>query len=208
MKLKLVIVNIEANSQILSSPERFCSEERLLRAAGIADPEKRLQSYAAELALSYALSGDKLLKPSYAYAENGRPVLEGGFISLAHTKGFAAAAVFPAPVGVDVETPRSVSPHIARRVLCPAEEAFFKKTGNGLYLLEKFVLKEAFLKMTGEGLGGGFRELYDTHGLVFRNGIRAGFVTEAGVDGLILRAVTADMPDETETIILERSLGR
>lgn len=202
MKLKIVIVNIAGMADVLSEPQRFCSEGRLLSAARFANDEKRLQSYAAELALSYAASGFKLLPPVYSYAENGRPILEDGFVSLAHTSGFAAAALFPAPVGIDIELVRHVSPHIARRVLSPAEEALFKRDENPLYLLEKFVNKEAFLKMTGEGLGGGFRDLHDAEGLVFRQGVLSGRLNRFDGEGFICRAVTACEPDETELIRL------
>lgn len=191
MKQRLVIVNIAANAELLSSPRRFCSEERLLRAERIIDPEKRLQSYAAELALSYALSGEKLLPPIYRYEDNGRPVSDEGFISVSHTEGFAAAAVSPYPVGVDIERRRAVSPALARKLLCPAEEAVFAKGENPEYLLEKFVVKEAFLKMTGEGISGGMRELFDKEGLVFRKGVLAGYLSCADSSEYFCRAVGA-----------------
>ena len=125
MKTRVVIVNIAANAELLNEPERFCSEARLASSAGIRDEAKRMQGIAAELALSYAVSGEALIKPAYSYAENGKPVCENGFISLSHTEGYAAAVLSPLPCGIDIEAERTLSPAAASRIrassssLCP-----------------------------------------------------------------------------------------
>ena len=186
MKARVVIVNIAGCEKLLECPERFCSEGRLFSAARIADEKKRLQSYAAELALSYALSGDALLPPEYRRLENGMPVCDSGFISLSHTEGFAAAVVSDMPCGIDIELRREVSPAALHRLLAPAELSL--PEGE---LLPRFVTKEAFLKMTGAGVFGGADRVYETGGRVFLRGVLAGFASSFDSAEYFCRLVTA-----------------
>ena len=198
MDTKIVIVDIDRCETLLAEPERFCSGSRLEAVGRIGDRDRRMQGLAAELALSYALSGEAMLPPEYGYDERGRPVMANGHVSLAHSGRYGVCAVSDAPVGVDIEVERSVSPSAARRMLCPAELSRFEKGEEPLYVLKKFVTKEAYLKMTGEGVFGGMNEVYETEGRVFRNGVMIGFVYEFG-DGFIGMVVTAE---ETEIELL------
>ena len=190
MKVRVVIVNTGACAELLAEPERFCSEARLLECRGIADPVRRRSSLAAELALSYALSGDKLLPPAYSRDEGGRPVIGGGYVSMTHSGAFAAAAFSPVPVGIDIEEPRAVSPAAERRMLSPRELAECERSADPLYSLRRFVTKEAFLKMTGEGVFGGLAEVYASDGRVFRRGVLSGFVREFDCADFVCRLVT------------------
>ena len=197
MKIRAVIVDTETNA-LLSSPELFASQGRLASCAEIADSKRRLSSLGAELALSYALYGESLGVPRYSYADNGRPVAEDGFISLSHSGRFAAAAVSDSPVGVDIEALRTVSPSAARRILCPAE---LKKADSERFVLDRFVIKEAFLKMTGEGVWGGLDSVYEKEGRVFRRGVLKGFSKSFGTESYAL-AVVSEAPAEVELILL------
>jgi phosphopantetheinyl transferase len=175
MDTKLVLVDIRLCGELLSRPGRFCSKARLEDSARISDPERRMQGLAAELALSFALSGDELLPPGYSRDESGRPLIGEGYVSLAHSGNFAACAVSDVPVGVDIETLREVSPALSRRLLCPRELKEWENTSDEYYILRRFVIKEAYLKLTGEGLSGGFTSLYCTGGRIFRRGVLSGF---------------------------------
>ena len=201
MKTRVVIVNIAANAELLNEPERFCSEARLASSAGIRDEAKRMQGIAAELALSYAVSGEALIKPAYSYAENGKPVCENGFISLSHTEGYAAAVLSPLPCGIDIEAERPVSPAAASRMLCPAEKTAMDKSGES-YALSRFVMKEAFLKMTGAGVFGGMDRVYETEGRVFFGGVLRGYSKCFDGPGYFCHIVTRSEPVETELILL------
>lgn len=180
MDALLVIINIDLNAELLKCPERFCSEGRLKKSAAIRNDAVRMQSYAAELALSYALSGEKLLPPEYRYEKNGKPVIEGGFISLSHSGRYAVCAYSDCPVGVDIEVPRRVDPNIAKRVLSEKELEEYRSSADENYLLRKFVMKEAFLKMTGEGITGGLSGIEERDGEVLRNGRHAGYCVRFG----------------------------
>ena len=185
-----MIVDINACAGLLSAPERFSSPGRLARAASEKDEKRRMQGLAAELALSYALSGGELKPPRYGYDSAGRPFAENAFISLSHSGSFAACAVSETPVGVDIEQKRPVSPAIARRLLTPKEHEEFEREPENEKLLRRFVMKEAFFKMTGEGITGGMNALYPKEGRLFKKGVLAGFYREYDFEECLCCVVT------------------
>ena len=193
MRTELIIVNIEECRELLSKPEVFCSKERL-RQCSKYDGERRMQGLAAELALSYALSGERLLPPKYSRFPDGRPVIEGGCISLSHTRGWAVCAFSDIPVGVDIEALRIVQGSVARRVLCQAELKAFERMGekSSRFLLERWVMKEAFLKLKGTGLSGGMNRVFEKDASVFYDGVLGGYVNFYGDDGFIGCVVTSE----------------
>ncbi len=191
MKAKIVIVNTADCAGLLERPERFCSEARLLSCASTDDAGCRMRGYAAELALSFALSGNGLRPPAYRYDERGKPVIDGGFISLSHSGEHAVCALADVPIGVDIEEHRSVSEAAARRILAERE---LRQYYSGLfpgYALKRFVMKEAYLKMTGAGVFGGMKRVFERDGQVFFDGVRRGFAFRFG-DGFIGCAVTPE----------------
>lgn len=200
MKTRIVIVNIASCKGLLSHPERFCSEGRLKKCAAIGNGAVRMQGYTAELALSYALSGERLSPPVYSYGENGKPVIESGFISLSHSGNWAVCAVSDAPIGIDIEEIRPIGRGIARRILSPIERREFEACSDTNYLLRKFVMKEAFFKMTGEGISGSFRDVFLSEGRLFRGGVSAGFPVFFDTPDYFCCLVSASRIEETELI--------
>lgn len=197
MKVSLVIVNIDRSAELLAEPSRFSSQERLASCAKIKNPLVRAQGYAAELALSYALSGDRFDPPVYRREKNGKPVIEDGYVSLSHSGKYAVCAYYPSPVGVDLEVWRDVRPSLAKRLLSDSEKTGDPDSG---FLLRKFVVKEAFLKMTGEGITGGFRELTADGGLIYRRGEKAAVYRTVDTDEYFLAVVS---PEEFEVETVE-----
>ncbi|MBO4384793.1 MAG: 4'-phosphopantetheinyl transferase superfamily protein [Clostridia bacterium] len=197
MKTKLVIVNIDRSAELLNAPERFSSAERLIRSKKIKNPLVRAQGLAAELALSYALSGEMLLPPEYRREKSGKPVIEDGFISLSHSGRFAVCAYSPVPVGVDIEIPRPVRASVKKRLLS-AEE--LEEWLDGFSLLKRFVIKEAYLKMTGEGVFGGLSSLTVTGGRIIRGGETAAVCRSFDTDEYFLALVSAE---DTDTELIE-----
>ena len=191
MKASLVIVDIARCAELLERPERFCSEDRLIRCASLENAAARMQGLAAELALSYALSGDRFEPPDYRRDENGKPIIEGGYVSLSHSGNFAVCAYAPCPVGVDIEERRAVSPAAARRILTEAEFSEYSSGGDPDLALSRFVMKEAYLKLTGDGVFGGMNRIFERDGQVFRDGVRKGFSYRFG-ESFIGCAVTAE----------------
>lgn len=82
--------------------------------------------------------------------------------SLSHGGGMAGVALAAQgdlPLGLDLEARgRRISPEIARRYFAPAEIAALEAlpgAGRAEALVRLWTLKEAFVKATGRGLGGG-----------------------------------------------------
>lgn len=103
-------------------------------------------------------------------AANGKPYILPAeadpcppHFSLTHTRGLLACAVADVPVGLDAEAAdRIVSPLLARRILSEPEQAAYavlpQEQRSG-FLLLRWVLKEAHLKRTGEGVSGNMARL-------------------------------------------------
>lgn len=49
------------------------------------------------------------LSCEFSYAEDGRPVIDKGYISISHSNGLIAVAISDTPVGVDLEKVRGVN---------------------------------------------------------------------------------------------------
>ena len=62
--------------------------------------------------------------------------------SLSHTKTHVLCAVSDSPVGVDIETVRSIRPGVPERVCTPSELLIFD-------FFDLWVLKESFIKLSG-----------------------------------------------------------
>lgn len=149
--------------------EAALSAARRDKIARIGSAEAKNLSAAAEMALSLALSRNVpgyLPPPALSYDAQGRPCVPGAFVSIAHTRGLAACAISDAPVGLDVEWKRPMDAKIARRVLAPTEMAAFSASGQNEFLLLKWVAKEAYLKLTGEGIAGGMHRYAENEGLI------------------------------------------
>ncbi|MBR4434664.1 MAG: 4-phosphopantetheinyl transferase family protein [Clostridia bacterium] len=152
---------------------RLYSPLRREKLASITDPEAKKQSAAAELAYIAAVKAAMKAKiigcnrPSdigtlfnYAYDKNGKPTVDGAFIGISHTPGAAAAFVSTATAGIDIERVRKTDERIARRIMCNEEFIAFEAAANkDRHLITVWTVKEAFLKMTGEGLGGSMNRI-------------------------------------------------
>ena len=125
------------------------------------DGQKRL-SAAAELALSAAVKSrfpGAAAPVKYYYDKNGKPRLAelDAYISISHSGSFAACAVSDAEIGADIQEVKRVDMRIAERFFAPDEYALLKKSENkSRTFFELWVRKEARVKLTGEGIGGGF----------------------------------------------------
>ena len=127
-----------------------CPPARRARLEAVRDPEARLRSLAASAALMLALR-DAGLQPEeagLALTAAGKPYLPaqpGIHISLSHSGGLAVCAAGDRPLGVDIERPRTFRSSLLRRCFSEAERAAAEP-------LRLWVLKESFVKWTGEGL--------------------------------------------------------
>ena len=93
--------------------------------------------------------------PEIALTDRGKPYFPDSplHFSITHTKHHAFCVLADRPVGIDAEeTDRIVSPKLAEKVLSPSEFPRWDGTPEGF--LRFWVLKEASVKCTGEGLRG------------------------------------------------------
>lgn len=96
--------------------------------------------------------------PPIATEERGKPYFEGSRLhfSISHSKNHAFCALSSRPVGIDAEElDRKISSRLAEKILSPNEKLRYEAAGDKhLTLLKFWVLKEAAVKLTGEGLHG------------------------------------------------------
>ena len=86
--------------------------------------------------------------------ENGKPMpINGWHFSLSHSGSFWALAVDRSEIGIDIEVPRVVSERVVRRVLADDE---LPEQGD---VLRTWVIKEAYAKLLGVGIGLDFRSV-------------------------------------------------
>ncbi len=95
--------------------------------------------------------------PEISVTDNGKPFFADKKLhfSISHTKNHAFCCLSNGNIGLDAEEmDRSVSPALADKILSPAEKTrFAAATDPDAALLRLWVLKEAYAKLTGKGLG-------------------------------------------------------
>lgn len=163
--------------------QSFASPERRSRLRRIAGHEGKQLSLAAELALcAAALDRGLSVPPVYVRGENGKPSFPcpPPYFSLSHCSGAALCAVSDADVGADAErTDRAVSDGVLRRILAPGESAAAP--------VRKWVAKESYLKLTGEGLRRDMRSFSENGGGIFSlSGEKLAFTETLEADGLCI----------------------
>lgn len=103
----------------------------------------------------------------FSYEERGKPYLEGEQLhfNLSHSGSLAIYAITKnLPVGIDVEKIKVNKPveEIAQRFFSKREQEIIKQlpiTEKKLAFYRAWTRKEAYLKATGEGLGGGLEKV-------------------------------------------------
>ncbi len=110
--------------------------------------------HSAGLALLEELYGAPL--PQILRTDRGKPYLADTplHFSISHTKRHVFCALSERPIGIDAEEiDRNINLALAKKILSPGERAQFDNaTDKRRALLTFRVLKEAFVKCTGEGL--------------------------------------------------------
>lgn len=105
----------------------------------------------------YLESGGKVL-PDIAIGERGKPYFVDCPVqfSISHTKHQVFCALSDRPIGIDGEAlDRDIDLRLAEKILSPAERAQYEAAQDKhRALLTFWVLKEAWVKCTGEGLRG------------------------------------------------------
>ena len=127
----------------------FLPTERQEKIARYRFEKDKLRSLVAGLLIRGATQGAPL-----RYGEHGKPLCAGVNFSVSHSGELVAIAVGGCAVGLDVEQiPSADRLKIAERFYHPAERAYVHDAADQpLAFCEIWTRKEAFLKMTGEGI--------------------------------------------------------
>lgn len=91
------------------------------------------------------------------YTDRGKPYFADGgpHFSISHTKAHIFCCVSQRNVGIDAEEmDRKIDPRLAQRYLSEKEKNAVEESGDpNTALLRLWVLKEAWVKLTGKGIG-------------------------------------------------------
>lgn len=88
------------------------------------------------------------------YTENGKPVADNCFVSISHSEKVIAVCKSDVPVGIDIEVfgKKRDWVKIAKRYFSENELQYFSKSPNEKTFLEIWTKKEAFAKISGNGI--------------------------------------------------------
>ncbi len=175
---------------------------------------KALQRFSVEeLLLALAPSA---IKPRYQYGENGKPYLEGCsfYFNLSHSGDYVFCGVSKREIGVDIQKIQAGNElRLARRFFSPVERQALEACGDGesrrSMFFRMWTRKEAYGKLTGEGLGGAVGKDLWTDGAVGRDFRTDGAVgRDFRTDGAVWKAIPADSGEKERSQAEEfRTLG-
>lgn len=111
--------------------------------------------------------------PDFYTDKKGKPSLSDGSLhfSISHSGSYIACAVDTSAVGIDIETPRPVTKQVVDYCCSDEEKSYIfsqpqpvidslnSSSEETLRFLSIWTAKEAYLKFTGEGLGGGLKNI-------------------------------------------------
>lgn len=85
------------------------------------------------------------------YEESGKPYTDKAYISISHSRDRVLVGICPSPIGVDIEFLRFYDLRLIDRYFSKEEKAFIKCDED---FFKVWTVKEAYLKLTGQGLTG------------------------------------------------------
>lgn len=160
---EIYLLNISECQGILETLLPQISEKRKQASERVAPKNKNasLEKIASEVLLAYALK--QQLPTTYKLQKNGKPYIPTlPFFNISHSFPYVVCAVSNKEVGVDIEKISRMKTTLSRQILSPVEYKN-SQTVSGAKLLnllcEKWVRKEAYLKMLGTGLRRSMTEL-------------------------------------------------
>lgn len=178
----LTLVDCSGLEQEYEKWDHLLTQQRRDKIKRLKKASDRALSIGAELAALASIKQHDLsiTNPFYEYDQNGKPQLNvpDRNISLAHSGAVALCALSDVELGADIEAPRRLSRSLSRAVLSPDELITGGMTDTSL--LEKWTVKESYLKLTGEGIR--YRAMNNitvNNGTVLRDGRLAAFCRTA-----------------------------
>ena len=129
----------------------------------------RRQSVAAYLLLCEGLREEYGITepPVFGYHKGGKPFIEGRsdiHFNLSHCLEAAVCIIAPHPVGIDVESVRRFKEDLARYTMNEHEmEQILSSKRPDIAFIRLWTMKEALIKMTGEGIRNDLKNLLEEH---------------------------------------------
>lgn len=136
--------------------------------------ESGLQADAAPLSLAYT------------YGDNGKPYLKDYkdmHFSLSHSGRYVICAFSGHEIGADIQEHRSVKDGLAERFYSEEDKRLLESMGAKAGFYKIWSIKEAFMKLTGEGMGQGLESTVvepDTEGMEMYKQYGAGQLWNSG----------------------------
>ena len=150
MKIEYIILDEELSFDDVREYEKLLPQERQEKIARYRFDQDKMLSLAAGLLIRRAIGESPII-----LGEHGKPYAESGvFFSVSHSGRMAAIAVDDREIGLDVEQfPDNSRLKIADRFYHSAERDHVKRAEDRRRAFcEIWTRKEAYLKMTGEGI--------------------------------------------------------
>lgn len=109
--------------------------------------------------------------PIFEYGEHGKPTILGHpeiHFNLSHCREAAVCMISDHPVGVDVESVRPLKDSLAEYTMNDAELDEIRQAANPALQFTRFwTMKEALLKLTGEGINNHLKNVLDRSDVIF-----------------------------------------
>lgn len=143
----------------LETTLQYMEPLRRAQIESIAHPEVKRATVCGEWLCKTMLaeqSGLPFEQISLAREKNGKPFAQNLplYFSISHSGAWVACAVSHTPVGIDLESIKKRDLSVAERICSPEETDFIfaEKEKQTHRFLKVWTVKEAFVKMTGEGI--------------------------------------------------------
>lgn len=138
-------------------PEIFASlpEYRRKKIESFRNPNGKLESFGAGVLLKKVCSLHGVSDHRIFVGEHGKPQIEEFYFNLSHSGNMVLCAVSEKPVGCDIEKIETPTLRIAKRFFTEKENEYLENIEENKMAEEFFrlwTMKEAYVKMTGEGL--------------------------------------------------------
>ena len=181
---------------MLEQYKNFISTDRMKKIIRLAHMSDKKLSFAAEMALCFALKSFSLpcSPPSYKYDQLGKPYLENNedvFISISHSGYLSVCAAAHFPIAVDVlETDYYIANSFQRKVVGPNDKIPEDKRA----LLSLWTKKESYVKLTGKGLRTSLLSFYiDGENVISQTGESRAFIKSIESDGYFISLASQGM---------------
>ena len=137
-------------------------DERKNKILGYVQVKDRKQSLGAGLLLKQIFETRGLNIANTVCAAHGKPEIQGMYFNLSHSYDYVVCAVSDQPIGCDIEKIGKNREKIAKHFFSVDERAYLESFGGDERLTEFYrlwTMKESYLKMTGEGLAHGLKQV-------------------------------------------------